>query len=697
MLKRNPYLNRSMVRSLDGFFGRQRELERTMARLGDATPQSVSIVGDRRIGKSSFLWHLAQPELAARYLDSPESYVFVYLDFQGQRHLDMDGFSRVFSGHLATAVGDRTKVAEAQDLTQLEAEVRKLTESGLRVIGLFDEFETVTGSDAFGAEFFGFLRSLANSYPIAYVTASRRELQTLCRSQEISESPFFNIFARIALGPIDGAAAAELIAAPSAAAGQPLDEHLDDIVDLGGHLPLFLQIACSAAFECLQETEAFDPALVQRRFRDEADAHLQYLWEHLDECEQPVVRRLLEGQPVGVDSATELARLEDRGCVRRVAGEPRAFSNALRALLVERGLLEPAEVAATPTPAEAAIAESSANTQVLRLEPVPVGRDPFPQIVGNSEELRRAFAFIERAAVSDVTVMLLGETGTGKELVSRTIHDAGPRKDGPFVVVNCGAIAEHLQESELFGHRKGAFTDAIEDKQGLFEAANGGTLLLDEIAEMAPATQVKLLRVLQEREVRRVGDTEAHAVDVRVIGATNRDLDVEVAEGRFREDLYYRLCVLVTRLPPLRDRREDIAPLATYFLKGRAISPQAMGVLAAHNWPGNVRELENQLSAACALAGTSQVQVEHLWPRLQRMQPAAVDVPMVESDASNGSAPVSAWDGLTLRQARDAFERDLLAGRLHSYDGDHAQVADSLSISRSRLYELIRKYGLRTD
>ena len=693
MIKRNPYLNRSMVRSLDGFFGRRRELDRAMARLGDATPQSVSVVGERRVGKSSFLWHLAQPEVQARYLDDAQAHVFVYIDFQGQRHLDLSGFSRVFSRQLAEAAAGRASVEEAADLGALERCVQGLCGQGLRIVGLFDEFETVTGSAVFGGEFFGFLRSLANSYPVAYVTASRRDLQALCRSQEIAESPFFNIFSRVVLGPLEEAAATQLIVEPSAAAGLPLAAHAEELSRLGGHLPLFLQMACSAAFECLQEADSgeLDAAPVTRRFREEADAHLEYLWEHLPDQEREALEGLLSGREPRNEPTPGLRRLEETGHVQRVGGGLRPFSSCLGPWLAEHGRL--AETPLPPEPeTEVAVDETGPTTPLsheLFLDPVPSDHCPFPDLIGGSVEMRRLTTFIERAAASDVTVLLLGETGTGKELVARAIHEHSARRDSPLVVVNCGAIAEHLQESELFGHRKGSFTGAIADHEGLFEAASGGTLLLDEIGETTPATQVKLLRVLQEKEVRRVGETHNRPVDVRVIGATNSDPAADVEAKRFRGDLYYRLCVLVARLPPLRDRPQDIDLLVDHFLDGATVSPEVLEHLRAHDWPGNIRELQNQLASAMAVAAGEEIAPRHLWPQLQQLRPRAGGGPQATAEL----APTG-WADMSLREARDAFERELLLTRLQRFDWEHMRVATSLGISRSRLYELVRKHGL---
>lgn len=218
--------------------------------------------------------------------------------------------------------------------------MQQLATAGLRLVGLFDEFETVTGSDAFGAEFFGFLRSLANSYPVAYVTASRRDLRSLCRSQEISESPFFNIFAQVSLGPLEPEEAQRLICEPSAAAGVPLAEHAEELRALGGYLPLFLQMACSAAFECRLEDDGYDAGRVERRFREEADAHLTYLWEHLADDERHVMQTLMSGHEPAVEGQATLRRLETMGCVVREGTQVRPFTRSLAAVLAEGGVVE---------------------------------------------------------------------------------------------------------------------------------------------------------------------------------------------------------------------------------------------------------------------------------------------------------------------------------------------------------------------
>ncbi|MBX6332305.1 MAG: sigma-54-dependent Fis family transcriptional regulator, partial [Gemmatimonadaceae bacterium] len=265
------------------------------------------------------------------------------------------------------------------------------------------------------------------------------------------------------------------------------------------------------------------------------------------------------------------------------------------------------------------------------------------RIVGHSDAIRTALDLARKVARHPSTVLLTGESGTGKELIARLIHRASPRAAEPFVAVNCGAIPEPLLESELFGHAKGAFTGAITDKAGLFEEANGGTLFLDEIGELPLALQVKLLRALQEGEVRRVGANTARRVDVRVIAATNRDLAADVASGRFRGDLYYRVNVVTIRLPALRERREDIPELALHFLRQtnarlglsvELISPAAMRLLMEYPWPGNVRELENVIERALVLTAGPTIEPEHLADLVAAPRPGAPEPPPAEGDLS---------------------------------------------------------------
>jgi transcriptional regulator with GAF, ATPase, and Fis domain len=332
------------------------------------------------------------------------------------------------------------------------------------------------------------------------------------------------------------------------------------------------------------------------------------------------------------------------------------------------------------------------QVDVLRRDLVRLDR--FPEIVSVSPLMREVFRLMESAAASSITVLVEGETGTGKELVARGIHRAGDRADGPFVAVNCAAVSETLLESELFGHRRGAFTGALQDRRGVFEAAHGGTIFLDEVGEMPLAMQAKLLRVLQEGEVTPVGDTRPRQVDVRVVAATNRDLAAEATAGRFRQDLYYRLAVFPIRLPPLRARCEDVPLLVERFIEaaGRrhrkrvaGIEPAALACLAAFGWPGNVRELQNEIERAVALGADGQpIAPSHLSPKLAGPGPAA------PADLGPPEATLA-----PLRAARTAFEIGYIRRALAQQDGNVSRTARVLGLSRVMLQNKMREYGLR--
>ena len=310
----------------------------------------------------------------------------------------------------------------------------------------------------------------------------------------------------------------------------------------------------------------------------------------------------------------------------------------------------------------------------------PGSEDGFDGIIGRSKPMRDIFRFIERVAGSDISVLVSGESGTGKEVVANAIHRHSPRRNSPFVVVNCGAIPENLLESELFGHEKGAFTGAHAQKKGKFELAHTGTLFLDEIGELAPPLQVKLLRFLQDRRIERVGGTQPIEVDLRIIAATNRDLQKDMENHVFREDLYYRLKVVPLEMPALRDRKDDIVPLAQYFLRrfcqehrkpAMSLSPEAEGALLMHPWPGNVRELENLISRAVVLSPRNVLKPSDL-----------------------GFAFDAIPTQVNLKFAKQAIEIDFVKKALARNRGIVSRAARELGISRVNLYELIDKYQI---
>jgi two-component system response regulator AtoC len=335
-----------------------------------------------------------------------------------------------------------------------------------------------------------------------------------------------------------------------------------------------------------------------------------------------------------------------------------------------------------------AIERERLRARVLTLERQLGAMSNGGSIVGDSGALRGVIALARKVARYPSTVLLHGESGTGKELMARLIHDESPRSNGPFIAVNCGAIPESLLESELFGHVAGAFSGAIADRAGLFVEADGGTLLLDEIGELPALLQVKLLRALQENEVRAVGGTGTRQVNLRVLAATNRDLAVEVAAHRFREDLFYRLNVVSITLPPLRERAEDIPALVRFFvdrnasrlgMEPTAASPRALAALAAYHWPGNVRELENAVERAMLLAGGETIEADHLPDAiLNRVAPHVA--------VSNAN--------LSVKQRLPALERELIEAALLRTGGNRTRAARMLELSHRALLYKIREYGI---
>ncbi|MCA1557996.1 MAG: sigma-54 dependent transcriptional regulator [Acidobacteria bacterium] len=314
-------------------------------------------------------------------------------------------------------------------------------------------------------------------------------------------------------------------------------------------------------------------------------------------------------------------------------------------------------------------------------------RYSFSEIIGTSTALQSVFRLVEKVAGTNTNILIEGESGTGKELIARAIHHNSPRSERAFVAINCGALPENLLESELFGHTKGAFTGAVTSKPGLFRSGDGGTVLLDEVAEITPAMQVRLLRALQEHEVTPLGSSTPVEFDARIICATNRDLEREVSEGRFREDLFYRLNVIEIHLPPLRERREDIPLLVRSFIKRtareqsadeKAITPEAMSALINYNWPGNVRELKNAIERAFTLSGAT-LDVESLPPRVRESIPAL------------GLEPVRDPDGL--RPTLAEIERRCIFDTLASVNQDKARAANILGIDLSTLYRKLKRYG----
>jgi two-component system response regulator PilR (NtrC family) len=343
-----------------------------------------------------------------------------------------------------------------------------------------------------------------------------------------------------------------------------------------------------------------------------------------------------------------------------------------------------------------ALRSSALETENRSLKRELVKENSFQNLIGNSEPMHRVFEMIRRVAQAPTNVLITGESGTGKEVIAKAIHYNGPLKDKPFVPVNCGAIPETLMESEMFGHKKGSFTGAVADKVGLFEAAEGGTIFLDEVGELPVSIQVKLLRAIQERVIRRVGAVEDTAVSVRIIAATNRDLEDMVREGTFRQDLFYRLNVINIHAPSLRDRRDDIPLLASHFLRKynerlnknvAGISVEAMDLLKKYDYPGNVRELENIVERTVALESGATILPESL--------PPFVNTPSGRKMASSHDIEITD-DGIELDKVMGQIEKELLVKAIHAAGGVKKKAAKLLNITFRSMRYRVEKYNLGT-
>lgn len=341
-----------------------------------------------------------------------------------------------------------------------------------------------------------------------------------------------------------------------------------------------------------------------------------------------------------------------------------------------------------------ALEKKRLQDEILRLREAIKEKETIQGVIGTSKAMQEVFHLVRRVAPTDSTALILGESGTGKEVVANAIHNLSLRKEKPFTKLNCVAIPEGLLESELFGHEKGAFTGALAAKPGKFELAHGGTLFLDEVGDMSTETQAKVLRVLQESEFERVGGTRTIKVDVRLIAATNKELSKEVKEGRFREDLYYRLNVVAIFIPPLRERREDIPALVDFFVQEanrklapplRELSKEALRALMDYAWPGNVRELKNVIERAAILSEDGCIRVENLPPELR-----------TDSSREGKVAPSQPQNSIHLRQSVEETEKGLILAALEKAGWVQTEAARLLHITPKNLWAKIRKYGIPT-
>ncbi len=425
------------------------------------------------------------------------------------------------------------------------------------------------------------------------------------------------------------------------------------------------------------------------------------------QAHRPAVVTLDLGLPPDADGATEglrcleeMLRLRPQSKVIVLSGnEERA--NALRAVALGAYdfYQKPIELVELKIILRRAFHLASLEEEHRRLQQANSSQAGLHGIFGQCPEIEEVFTTIRKVASTDVPVMILGENGTGKEMVARAIHELSLRKDGPFIPINCGAIPENLLEAELFGHEKGAFTGAAARVQGKVEFAHGGTLFLDEIGEMPAALQVKLLRFLQEKLIQRVGGREDILVDARIVAATNVDIAKAIAQGEFREDLYYRISVITVSLPPLRERGADVVLLANLFLRRfgsefnkrvRGFSSEALHSLNSYHWPGNVRELENKVKRAVVMSDAPIIEPADLG---FRETPVVAGAGSVVGSESHGVD----FSKLSLKDARNLVERDMVTETIGKLEGNIARAAEALGVSRPTLYDLMKKHGLHVS
>jgi transcriptional regulator with PAS, ATPase and Fis domain len=395
---------------------------------------------------------------------------------------------------------------------------------------------------------------------------------------------------------------------------------------------------------------------------------------------------------------------------------PSTASNAITPTPTEPAEPSTASNPITPAPTEPAEPSTASNAITPTPKDISTAKPNFHSIIGNSPKITKVFDSVKRLADTDSTVLILGESGTGKELFAQAIHDLSPKSKGNFVVVNCGAIPEDLLESELFGHEKGSFTGAIRTRMGKFELANNGTIFLDEIGDMSPSLQVKLLRILQEKKFERVGGNQMIATDARILAATNRDLVKAIREKTFREDLYYRLNVIPLNLPPLRDRKDDVPKLIEHFMtrfnttKNRnvsSVSSDAMNKLAEYDWPGNVRELENICERLVVIVGEGEISVDdlpfHFFPDRDLDDQLLADMVLVGGEEAAldlrdelppGFVTRVTDEGISLKDVVEEYETMLIIQALDRCNWVKNKAALLLGLNRTTLVEKLKKKGI---
>lgn len=592
-MKKSPFTHRKIIRTPEDFIGRRDTLLWMLSRLDNTVDEvdCISITGERKIGKSSLVYALTYKEIQEKYLSAPEEFSFIYFDLQKKALFPSPEcfFAEVMKQvqqHLKEPVETRLSRIDYREFDRF---LQELDLKNKKIVFLFDEFETLC-VPPFDADFFNYLRSVVAQFKIGYITTSREPLDSLCASRKIQSSPFFNYFTTYNLELFNPNETLSLFKMGEDRTGVKFTgSEQKAIIAIAGHHPFFLQIACNLVFIQKQQGVKFSKKKLQEDFLREAESHFKYYIEKSSKHEKKAIYQIAHGKYSELLSY-EKGLLARRSLVAFSNRRPVLFSESFKefALNYLSGEMSAMDLADTETDVSMKKDKCRRTTRSMK------------EIVSDMKKVSK----------TNNTILLSGETGTGKGYYARKIFEWGEYNKN-FVVCDCTTIPDNIVESELFGYIKGAFTGAAKNKIGLVETASDGTLFIDEIGDANLNVQAKLLRLIDEKTYRMLGDAEDRSVDIRIIAATNQNLDVMVRENKFRKDLLARLQVCSFHIPPLRERREEIPALCRKFLKAlfgpnyrnkKRISKEVCKKLMEYDWPKNVRELKNSIKKAAGTA-----------------------------------------------------------------------------------------------
>jgi len=594
---KSPFTHRKIIRSLGDFVGRHEILKWILNRLDNSIEEvdCISITGERRIGKSSLVYALTQKAIQEKYLSAYEDFIFIYFDLQRKALFPSpEHFFAEVTKQVDRVLGDMHTVGNSElEYREFDNYLQGLDLRDKKLILLFDEFENLC-VPPFDIDFFNYLRSVVAQYKIGYITTSCEPLDSLCTSQKIQSSPFFNYFTSYNLELFKPAETRMLFKWGEDKSGVNFtDREKKAIIAVAGHHPFFLQIACNLVF-IQKESGRFSKKRLADDFSREAESHFKYFINKGSKHERRAIYQIAHGNYAELHSYEKEVLLK-RSLITITHRKPKLFSESFKEFAIEFLEAEMPDMDLNEGEAKIECVNDSSHYETLDTTPKCISMNDMKEVM-------------KKVAKTDSTILITGETGVGKEYHARKIARLSEYKK-PFVVCDCTQLSDQLFESTLFGHKKGAFTDAGENRIGLVETARGGTLFLDEIGELTSPLQAKLLRFIQDKSYRILGDNSDKTASVRIIAATNRNLEEMILEKTFRQDLYARLKVHVIHIPPLRERKDEISRIAGKLLKkilkekkqsdrNKRISKELFEKIRDHDWPENVRGLENALKKA---------------------------------------------------------------------------------------------------